>query len=139
MGDPVTHRRRAFALLTASAALLAGAVTAAPAATAAPTAAAAPKKCYTQSTIGLTCHHHYGAKWAEYGSTGAHVKEIQALINGTTTYYGTHGKALAVDGIYGAGTRSAVRWFQQKYIGASAADGIVGPRTWDALRGFGRK
>ncbi|MEU3112080.1 peptidoglycan-binding domain-containing protein, partial [Streptomyces albidoflavus] len=32
-----------------------------------------------------------------------------------------------------AGTRSAVRWFQQKYIGASAVDGIVGPRTWDAL------
>ncbi|AXQ57226.1 MULTISPECIES: peptidoglycan-binding domain-containing protein [Streptomyces] len=136
MGDPVTHRRRAFALLTASAALLAGAVTAAPAATAAPTAAAAPKKCYTQSTIGLTCHHHYGKKWAERGSTGAHVKEIQALINGTTTYYKTHGKALAVDGIYGAGTQSAVRWFQKKYIGASAVDGIVGPRTWDALRGY---
>ncbi|MFD4988146.1 peptidoglycan-binding protein [Streptomyces sp. NPDC058374] len=127
----MTLRRRTLALLTASAALLAGAVTAAPAAT-----AAAPKKCYTQSTIGLTCHYHYGKTWAERGSTGAHVKEIQALINGTTTYYQTHGKALAVDGIYGAGTQSAVRWFQKKYIGASAVDGIAGPRTWDALRGY---
>ncbi len=137
MGDPVTHRRRAFALLTASAALLAGAVTAAPAATAAPTAAA-PKKCYTQSTIGLTCHHHYGAKWAEYGSTGAHVKEIQALINETTIWPKQTGKRLAVDGDFGPSTESAVSWFQWYYGSEALSDGMVGPKTWEMLR-YGKR
>ncbi|MCX2927332.1 peptidoglycan-binding domain-containing protein [Streptomyces sp. NEAU-W12] len=129
--------RQKVALLTASTALLGGvAMTAAPATAAAPPAAASDT-CYTQSTIGLTCHYHYGNKWAERGSYGAHVAEIQALINGTTNYRDTSGGSrLTVDGDFGPATERAVRWFQRTYIGASAVDGIVGPNTWHALRGY---
>ncbi|MBC7271148.1 MAG: peptidoglycan-binding protein [Streptomyces sp.] len=126
------NARSRLALLVASAGLLSGAATAV-----APTAYAADDTCYTRSTIGLTCDYDYGRKWAEYGSKGLHVKEIQALINGTTNYRNTSGGSrLTVDGDFGPATERAVRWFQRTYLGASAVDGIVGPNTWHALRGW---
>ncbi|MBB0247217.1 peptidoglycan-binding protein [Streptomyces alkaliphilus] len=120
--------RTPLALLAVTAALFAGAAVTAPAATAADT-------CHTQSTIGLTCHYHYGNQWAERGSVGNHVREIQALINGTTDYRQVGGR-LAVDGRFGPATETAVRWFQRNHMAAGSVDGVVGPNTWRALRGY---
>jgi peptidoglycan hydrolase-like protein with peptidoglycan-binding domain len=39
---------------------------------------------------------------------------------------------IAVDGIFGSATRAAVVQFQKQ--SGLAADGIVGPQTWQALR-----
>ncbi|GAA3969063.1 hypothetical protein GCM10022384_20410 [Streptomyces marokkonensis] len=99
-----------------------------------PRATALADSCRGVSTVGLYCGYHTGTAWAERGSTGAHVKEIQALINETTRYPQAGGGELAVDGVYGPATESAVTWFQWYYISVSASDGIVGPRTWDELR-----
>lgn len=59
------------------------------------------------------------------GSEGPAVTLLQRLLNET-------GHAIAVDGIFGPNTHSAVIAFQlAKDLGA---DGIVGPKTWAALR-----
>ncbi|MFI1309211.1 peptidoglycan-binding protein [Streptomyces albidoflavus] len=58
------------------------------------------------------------------------MKEIQTLINRTRRY----GTTLAVDGIYGADTRTAVTWFQWYYGSEALSDGIVGPNTRNRLR-----
>ncbi|GAA3389824.1 hypothetical protein GCM10017752_15890 [Streptomyces roseoviridis] len=58
------------------------------------------------------------------GAKGNTVKAVQALLNG-------HGGKLDVDGDFGAGTRDAVVAFQRSK--SLDADGIVGPRTWQAL------
>jgi peptidoglycan hydrolase-like protein with peptidoglycan-binding domain len=58
------------------------------------------------------------------GSTGGAVKILQVGLNG-------RGYALVGDGIFGPGTDGAVRRFQSD--NGLAADGIVGPRTWNAL------
>jgi peptidoglycan hydrolase-like protein with peptidoglycan-binding domain len=42
-----------------------------------------------------------------------------------------HGKNVAVDGIFGPATETAVR--QVQTTGGVAADGIVGPQTWPIL------
>lgn len=58
------------------------------------------------------------------GAAGPHVKTLQRLLN-------RHQAALTVDGAFGQLTDTAVRNFQ---VGAGvAADGIVGPTTWDAV------
>lgn len=62
---------------------------------------------------------------AKRGDSGAHVKAIQMLLN-QKKYAG-----LAVDGVFGSGTETAVINFQ-KHMGLSA-DGIVGPATWKRL------
>lgn len=36
----------------------------------------------------------------------------------------------AIDGYFGPGTQSATRLWQKTYMGAGAADGSVGPKTW---------
>lgn len=59
-----------------------------------------------------------------YGSRGSAVKTVQRKLHG-----------LAVDGIFGARTRSKVKSFQRAH--RLAADGIVGPHTWRALGGSG--
>lgn len=61
----------------------------------------------------------------QQGSTGADVRTVQQKLKNWGYYRG------AVDGIYGAQTRKAVVWFQQK--NGLTADGIVGPATLKAL------
>ncbi|MFD9844460.1 peptidoglycan-binding domain-containing protein [Streptomyces parvus] len=126
--------RRALAVVAGTAVLLGGALATAPAALAAPAA----DTCRGVSTVGLYCGYDPGTKWAEQGSKGAHVKEIQALINETTVYRKASGKRLSVDGDFGPATKAAVTWFQWYYIGESASDGIVGPQTWKELR-YGKR
>lgn len=67
-------------------------------------------------------------KWPELkvGMKGVAVKQLQAYLNG-------HGASLALDGDFGQGTRSAVLAFQRKYT-PSDVDGVVGPKTFQALR-----
>lgn len=59
------------------------------------------------------------------GSTGAAVRALQAQLNKKRRL------SLAVDGIFGPATRSAVLSFQ-RHAGI-AADGVVGPTTWRNL------
>src|SRR5690606_24889874 len=58
------------------------------------------------------------------GSTGEAVRGVQSQLN-------TRGYGLVVDGIFGSKTDAAARDFQSKR--GLAVDGVVGPRTWNAL------
>ncbi len=60
------------------------------------------------------------------GSTGEAVKGVQTLLV-------KNGRSVAVDGIFGSGTKSAVVNFQSAH--GLTADGIVGPATWEHLVG----
>ncbi|MFF7652872.1 GH25 family lysozyme [Streptomyces sp. NPDC007983] len=60
----------------------------------------------------------------QQGQSGRRVTTVQYLLN-------ARGASLAVDGQFGAGTREAVVAFQTTQ--GLTADGIVGPRTWQAL------
>ncbi|MBE6827891.1 MAG: spore cortex-lytic enzyme [Ruminococcaceae bacterium] len=59
------------------------------------------------------------------GSRGEEVRKIQTRLKNWGYYSGS------VDGIYGAQTRSAVRYFQQK--NGLTVDGIAGPKTLAAM------
>lgn len=85
-----------------------------------------------QSAKGLTADGVVGAStWAKLvvtvkrGSSGEAVKAVQRELNAK------RGAGLAVDGVFGAGTESAVKSFQS-HAGVTA-DGIVGPTTWKNL------
>jgi peptidoglycan hydrolase-like protein with peptidoglycan-binding domain len=67
-----------------------------------------------------------------YGSQGNTVREAQCLLRDWDYYLGPTG----VDGDFGTYTRSAVRQFQKDFGVAGGVDGIVGPKTWDALRTY---
>jgi peptidoglycan hydrolase-like protein with peptidoglycan-binding domain/tellurite resistance protein len=58
------------------------------------------------------------------GASGNHVRNIQAALSNL-------GYEVDIDGIFGAGTQSAVRQFQSD--NGLSVDGIVGPRTWSLL------
>ena len=58
------------------------------------------------------------------GSRGEVVTQLQSFLSSL-------GSTLAIDGIFGSGTASAVRAFQKKY--GLDVDGIVGPKTWAKL------
>ncbi len=61
------------------------------------------------------------------GNSNEAVKAVQHLLNSK------FGKALTVDGAFGAGTDAAVKSFQSSK--GLSADGIVGPLTWQFLVG----
>jgi lysozyme family protein len=58
------------------------------------------------------------------GSSGDAVRAVQSQIHARSGW-------LTIDGILGADTKNAIRFFQED-IGLSV-DGIAGPRTWNAL------
>lgn len=64
------------------------------------------------------------------GSSGEYVKLLQEYLNVISTAYTSIPK-LTADGIFGAGTESAVREFQRLF--GLTVDGIVGKSTWDAV------
>lgn len=66
------------------------------------------------------------------GSTGEEVKTVQRLLN-SMGYKGSNGKALSIDGDFGANTDYAVKKFQANK--SLTADGVVGEKTWGALIG----
>ncbi|MGH3662929.1 MAG: penicillin-insensitive murein endopeptidase [Micromonosporaceae bacterium] len=85
-----------------------------------------------QSSKGLTVDGIVGpATWGALavtvrsGSTGDAVRALQVQLNAKRRL------SLAVDGVFGSGTDSAVRSFQS-HAGITA-DGIVGPTTWRNL------
>ena len=57
------------------------------------------------------------------GNSAVTVRSLQYLLN-------AHGAGLAVDGIFGARTNSAVRNYQASH--GLVVDGIVGPQTWSS-------
>ena len=61
------------------------------------------------------------AKPLKRGSEGARVAKVQSWLG------------IASDGIFGPGTKRAVKRFQRSH--GLTADGIVGPVTWSALKG----
>lgn len=63
----------------------------------------------------------------KYGSSGSEVKALQTALNRA-------GLQVTVDGIFGAQTTTAVKKFQ--LANGLTVDGIVGPATWDKLRGL---
>ena len=60
----------------------------------------------------------------QQGSTGEDVKTVQYLVT-------AQGHSTGVDGVFGAGTKTAVAAFQSSR--GLGADGIVGPQTWPQL------
>lgn len=64
------------------------------------------------------------------GSRGAHVAELQRRLKHA---YAAYAGYLAIDGIFGPDTESAVREFQRRTPGL-LVDGIVGPATASAMR-----
>ncbi|MBB5830392.1 C40 family peptidase [Brachybacterium aquaticum] len=60
------------------------------------------------------------------GARGDSVRTLQNLLNAS-------GASLTVDGVFGAGTASAVRALQS--AAGIGVDGVVGPKTWNALGG----
>lgn len=62
---------------------------------------------------------------SKYGSRGDEVRQIQTKLKRWGYYNGN------VDGIYGSGTLSAVKWFQSK--NGLIVDGIAGKRTLEAM------
>lgn len=65
------------------------------------------------------------------GSSGAAVKQAQCYLNDSLNPAKGHAR-LTVDGAFGSGTNTAVHQFQRcAHLGA---DGVVGPKTWAALK-----
>jgi peptidoglycan hydrolase-like protein with peptidoglycan-binding domain len=60
----------------------------------------------------------------QLGSKGEDVRTVQYFV-------GVHGSPVAVDGVFGPGTRTAVQAFQTH--AHLTSDGIVGNATWEAL------
>lgn len=73
-----------------------------------------PAQAFPQAAFPLTSN----------GNRGSDVVALQHLL-------AAHGRPVAVDGVFGSGTRSAVVGFQQS--NGLTADGVVGPATWGAL------
>ena len=64
------------------------------------------------------------------GSSGQSVRQLQYMLNVVSQFVNSI-PTVAVDGIFGGATQSAVRAFQR--FAGLPVDGIVGPATWNAL------
>ncbi|WP_320782609.1 peptidoglycan-binding domain-containing protein [Streptomyces sp. CRN 30] len=106
-------------VLTGATALTTGSASAAPAAA---VAEAAPTALY--------CGYHGAVTppTISTGSSGNAVREAQCLLVAWGFYVGSSG----IDGQFGSGTRAGVVDFQRTC--GIAADGVVGPVTWNRLR-----
>ncbi|MEU1304668.1 MULTISPECIES: peptidoglycan-binding protein [Streptomyces] len=76
-------------------------------------------------------HSHTQETVVAYGQTGSEVIEAQCLLRRAGISPGD------VDGIYGPLTQRAVKRLQIRE--GLAVDGVIGPRTWKALRGAAQK
>ena len=72
----------------------------------------------------------WGGTVLRVGSTGSAVEQVQFWLN-TIAQYDSSIPSVAVDGVYGSGTRAAVLAFQRRY--GLTADGVVGQLTWEAI------
>ena len=77
-----------------------------------------------------TQEFEYGGSALSLGSSGDEVSKLQELLNYVGRTY-MQIPALNVDGAFGTATQSAVIEFQRLF--SIAADGVVGPITWNAL------
>ncbi|MEU9099237.1 peptidoglycan-binding domain-containing protein [Streptomyces sp. NPDC048361] len=96
----------------------------------APVASAAPASASVVGTYG--CTYTDSQPEISRGSAGSAVKEAQCLLKHWNVNIGRYG----VDGQFGADTDHAVREFQSrvKTMCHMPVDGIVGPKTWSALK-----
>lgn len=76
-------------------------------------------------TTSNTRHVAYPGKLIMFGSVGSYVKNVQNKLNASGDHVG------AVDGIFGVKTLAGVKAFQKSH--GLTVDGIVGPKTWEAL------
>jgi zinc D-Ala-D-Ala carboxypeptidase len=61
------------------------------------------------------------------GTSGEDVRQLQIRVSG----YPGYGAVLALDGVFGPGTKAAVTRFQQAY--GLSADGVAGPQTFNTI------
>ncbi|MFJ1701277.1 peptidoglycan-binding protein [Streptomyces sp. NPDC088252] len=111
------------AYAVAGATALAGLTFTASGASATPTATTAPAIASTAAAE-TPCPYSGGHPNLYYTDTGSAVRHAQCLIN-------LYGYGVAEDGIFGAGTRTAVRDLQSRC--QITVDGMVGPNTWNCL------
>lgn len=122
----MTKTMRALVPAALAGALLLGGAASATATPAAP----APAQDGTSVAAAFYCGYHGGSRYADRGDRGSHVKEIQCLLR---DYWGYGIGSSGIDGVFGSATESAVKKFQRDH--GLSADGIVGPNTWNKLRG----
>ncbi|MFF0741520.1 peptidoglycan-binding protein [Streptomyces sp. NPDC004111] len=91
-------------------------------------ATAKPGDCHWLTQHGVYCEYYGGRAVIGMGSSGPAVREAQALLK----YRGYSVGSTGVDGEFGSATDTAVRKFQKKL--RLTADGLVGEKTWYALR-----
>ncbi|PZE21054.1 spore cortex-lytic enzyme [Paenibacillus xerothermodurans] len=78
--------------------------------------------------VGLSSGHAQAATQLSRGSVNGDVWDLQFRLKALGSY------TQPLDGKFGAGTEKAVRAFQRSY--GLAADGVVGPDTWAALKKY---
>lgn len=64
------------------------------------------------------------------GDSGYYVRLAQYFLRVISNYYSAV-RPIAIDGIFGSGTRNAVMDFQRRF--GLEVDGVIGPDTWNAL------
>ncbi|WP_030373147.1 peptidoglycan-binding domain-containing protein [Streptomyces rimosus] len=129
--------RKRIALAAATTALGTG-LAVVPAAGATASAAPAAKPAVTgdaQLAGPYGCNYTNSQPTLSLGSRGKAVKEAQCLLKHWNVDIGRHG----VDGKFGTDTRKAVREFQRRIHSTChmPVDGIVGKKTWHALKHTG--
>lgn len=111
-------KRLLLAMLTTALALVGASLTAA--------AAPAPGPA-TPADVGAADGCYTWNRTLSQGASGDDVRQLQVRVAG----YPGYGGVLALDGVFGPGTKAAVTRFQQAY--GLAADGIAGPATFGKI------